>query len=146
LKSEATCINFFAAEQYFFRKSPIPQRQSFYLCRLKPEKKMPEKITSSPIHRFRITALSEGISFLFLLFIAMPLKYFADMPLFVKYGGWVHGLLFVTYIFFLLEMKITYKWSLLKTAIAFAASLLPFGTFWIDNKWLKPLLTNHYTK
>jgi integral membrane protein len=107
---------------------------------------MADKIISSPVHRFRITALAEGISFLFLLFIAMPLKYFADMPLFVKYGGWVHGLLFVAYIFFLLEMRNVYKWSLLKTAIAFAASLLPFGTFWIDNKWLKPLLQNQHTK
>jgi integral membrane protein len=107
---------------------------------------MTTKILSSPLHRFRIMALAEGISFLFLLFIAMPLKYFADMPLFVKYGGWVHGLLFVAYIFFLLEMKNVYKWSLQKTAVAFIASLLPFGTFWIDNKWLKPLLRNQPTK
>jgi integral membrane protein len=113
---------------------------------IKLEKQMAEKIISSPLHRFRITALAEGVSFLFLLFIAMPLKYFADMPLFVKYGGWMHGLLFLAYIFFLLEMRNVYKWSLQKTAVAFIASLLPFGTFWIDNKWLKPLLQNQQTK
>ncbi len=107
---------------------------------------MTAKIINSPLHRFRITALAEGISFLFLLFVAMPLKYFVDMPLFVKYGGWVHGLLFVAYIFFLLEIRNEYKWSLQKTAFAFIASLLPFGTFWVDNKWLKPLLRNQNTK
>jgi integral membrane protein len=106
---------------------------------------MADKIISSPLYRFRITALAEGVSFLFLLCIAMPLKYFAAMPLFVKYGGWVHGLLFVTYIFFLLEMRNAFKWSLQKTTIAFIASLIPFGTFWIDNKWLKPLLQNQNT-
>lgn len=84
--------------------------------------------------RFRLIGVIEGISYLVLLFVAMPLKYFADMPEAVKYTGWAHGALFVTYCFYLLRVWIQYKWSFLKAAIAFVASLLPFATFVLDKK------------
>ena len=51
------------------------------------------------VNRFRIIAVLEGWSYVLLLFIAMPLKYMFDMPLFVKYLGWAHGALFVAYMF-----------------------------------------------
>jgi integral membrane protein len=52
------------------------------------------------LHRFRMIGIAEGISFLVLLIIAMPLKYFYNQPLAVKYVGWAHGALFVAYIYF----------------------------------------------
>ncbi|MDC0714786.1 DUF3817 domain-containing protein [Stigmatella sp. ncwal1] len=86
----------------------------------------------TPLGRFRAVALAEGLSFIVLLFIAMPLKYFAGMPLAVKYTGLVHGLLFVVYLLVLLEAGITYRWPLFRWVGAFGASLVPFGVFVLD--------------
>lgn len=83
---------------------------------------------------FRFVAVLEGISYLILLGIAMPLKYMAGLPEAVKYVGWAHGVLFVAFCFLLLKVWIRYKWSFLKTFIAFLASLLPFGTFFLDRQ------------
>ncbi|MEE2901200.1 MAG: DUF3817 domain-containing protein [Myxococcota bacterium] len=86
---------------------------------------------------FRRVAFAEGISYLVLLFIAMPLKYGLDMPLAVKYVGWAHGVLFVAYIVFGGLAALKDKWSLQFSAVAFIASLIPFGTFWLDKKLAK---------
>ena len=98
---------------------------------------MKNSFLNSTLGRFRLVAIMEGLSFLVLLGIAMPLKYFADMPLAVKYIGWVHGLLFVLYIVLLLKVSALYKWGLGKVAVAFIASILPFGTFILDKKLKK---------
>lgn len=83
---------------------------------------------------FRKVAAAEGLSYLLLLFIAMPLKYWADMPLAVKYTGWAHGLLFVMYIVILIMAWTEYKWNFKKVAMIGAASLLPFAPFIVDKK------------
>lgn len=99
------------------------------------------------LNRFRYIAFIEGISYLFLLFIAMPFKYFADMPLLVKYGGWAHGLLFVLYIILLLQVWATYRWSFWKVTLMFIASLIPFASFYVEAKLKKEVAdlakTNH---
>ncbi|WP_460685902.1 DUF3817 domain-containing protein [Niabella aquatica] len=82
-------------------------------------------------------AFSEGISYLLLLLIAMPLKYYADFPEVVKYTGWLHGILFVLFCIYLLKVWIGLKWSLGKVLIAFVASLVPFGTFLLDARLKK---------
>ncbi|MBA9075387.1 MULTISPECIES: DUF3817 domain-containing protein [Rufibacter] len=84
--------------------------------------------------RFRLIAVLEGISYLVLLLIAMPLKYMAGIPEPVKYVGWAHGALFVLFMGLLLQVWIQYRWSFWKVALAFVASLLPFGTFYLDKK------------
>lgn len=76
----------------------------------------------------------EGISFLLLLFIAMPLKYFMEIPEGVKFVGWAHGVLFMAYAFALLGAISPMKWNWFKVGIAFAASLVPFGTFILDGE------------
>ncbi len=86
---------------------------------------------------FRIVVIAEGISFLVLLGIAMPLKYMARMPLPVKYTGWAHGVLFMLYIVLLIWVSIERKWPLLKIIVAFAASLIPFGTIALDSRLKK---------
>ncbi len=88
----------------------------------------------SSLNLFRKVALAEGISYIVLLFIAMPLKYWADMPLAVKYVGWVHGLLFVLYIACLVMAWQERKWSFGKVVILFIASLLPFVPFYVEKK------------
>lgn len=95
------------------------------------------KFSKTDIGRFRLVAISEGISFIVLMFIAMPLKYFAGMPQPVTYVGWAHGLLFVLYILALIAVKITLNWNFKKTFVAFIASLLPFGTFILDKSLKK---------
>ena len=85
-----------------------------------------------PLARFRLVALLEGLSFLALLFIAMPLKYLAGMPLGVKLVGWAHGMLFVLYLLLLVEVAATHRWPLVRILGAFIASLVPFGTFVLD--------------
>lgn len=82
-------------------------------------------------------AFIEGISYLLLLCIAMPLKYFADIPEGVKYIGWAHGVLFVLFCFYLLKVWIGYKWSFWKTTVAFLSSLIPFGTFILEKQLKK---------
>jgi integral membrane protein len=84
--------------------------------------------------RFRAIGLLEGISFLVLLGIAMPMKYYMGMPMVVKVVGWIHGLLFVLYMIALLHATIEYRWSIFKAAFAFIASLIPFGTFVLDGR------------
>jgi len=86
------------------------------------------------LNRFCLVATLEGISYLLLLGIAMPLKYFADMPEAVKYTGWAHGVLFVLYAVMLLMCWAKYKWSFGKAAITFLASLLPFAPFIVERK------------
>ncbi|MDQ8003555.1 MAG: DUF3817 domain-containing protein [Pedobacter sp.] len=88
----------------------------------------------SSLNLFRKVALAEGISYILLLFIAMPLKYWADMPLAVKYVGWAHGLLFVLYIACLVMAWQERKWSFLKVVMLFIASLLPFVPFYVEKK------------
>lgn len=83
---------------------------------------------------FRKIAVAEGISYILLIFIAMPLKYWADMPLAVKYTGWAHGLLFMLYIVLLIMAWVEYKWSFKRSALFGVASLLPFAPFWVEKK------------
>ncbi|MFM9944784.1 MAG: DUF3817 domain-containing protein [Bacteroidia bacterium] len=73
----------------------------------------------------------EGVSYLVLLLIAMPLKYYYGMPLAVKYVGYLHGILFIAYCILLAITMQKMKWSFLKGFSAFVLSLIPLGTFWL---------------
>ena len=84
--------------------------------------------------RLRIVSLLEGISYLMLFGISMPLKYMADMPGPNKVIGMAHGLLFVLYILLVIMVKIEHDWGMKKTFLALLASIVPFGTFWADKK------------
>ncbi len=84
--------------------------------------------------RFRLIGILEGISFFVLLLVAMPLKYFLDLPLAVKYVGWVHGILFIAYMVALLNAAIRLSWSWKKVVIAGLASLFPGGPFILDSR------------
>jgi integral membrane protein len=84
------------------------------------------------LKRFRLISVLEGISFLVLLFIAMPMKYMLEMPLAVTYVGWAHGLLFMIYILVVFPTARKLSWNFTKTLFALAASILPFGPFIFD--------------
>lgn len=94
--------------------------------------------TTSPVIRgFRAVAFAEGISFLLLLGVAMPLKYLADMPMAVKVAGSLHGLLFLAYLVAAMLLFSELKWPLKRAPGVFLAAVLPFGTFVLERKWLK---------
>ena len=89
------------------------------------------------LSRFRLVGFYEGLSYLLLLGIAMPAKYIFGIPELVKYVGWAHGVLFIAYMFALLQVTLEYKWSVAKIAAGVVASLLPFGPFILDKKLLQ---------
>lgn len=99
-----------------------------------------DKMIKTSIGQLRIVAFLEGISFLILLFIAMPLKYIWENPSWVKVVGQIHGLLFVLFIILTIIVAIQYKWKLFgNTAKVLVSSLIPFGTFYVDKKILSKI-------
>ena len=87
--------------------------------------------------RFRLIGFLEGLSYILLLGIAMPLKYALGMPEAVRVIGMAHGVLFVLYIALSIQATFVYKWPLKRLLFFWIASLLPFGTFYADYKWLR---------
>lgn len=86
----------------------------------------------SRINNLRIIGFIEGVSFVFLLLIAMPLKYYFDLPIAVKITGWIHGMLFMLYILAVLMAIKAMQWNWFSVLVALAASLIPVGTFVLD--------------
>jgi len=82
----------------------------------------------------RKAGIAEGISFLVLLGIAMPLKYIFKLPMAVKICGWAHGILFVAFLFLAWEYKTDRNKSFKWFATAFLAAIIPTGTFFFDKK------------
>jgi len=87
------------------------------------------------ISRFRFIAIAEGISYLLLLGIAMPLKYLADLPQAVTVLGWIHGALFVAFLAMAFEVKSALNKNFMWYVKAFVASILPFGPFVFDRQF-----------
>ena len=88
------------------------------------------------VGRLRIAGICEGISYLLLLGIAMPLKYLAGLPEMVEVVGWVHGVLFITFVVALVIAWLVRRWSIVFAGLLFVAALVPFGPFIADH-WLK---------
>lgn len=86
---------------------------------------------------FRIVSLLEGVSYLLLLFIATPIKYLQDNPEYVKMLGMPHGILFMLYVVLAFVLKKEMKWDTKNFAIILIASVIPFGTFYVDRKYLR---------
>ena len=86
------------------------------------------------IRVFRMIALAEGCSFITLLFIAMPMKYFIGMPEVVRVVGGIHGGLFVLYVGLLAVIHFRQRWPFMFSLYAFVASIIPFGTFVLDKQ------------
>ncbi|MDD2399716.1 MAG: DUF3817 domain-containing protein [Sulfurovum sp.] len=97
----------------------------------------------SELMKFKLINKIEGISFLILVFIAMPLKYQLGYPMATKIAGMIHGLLFVLFVYQLAKAKQEVPLSIKETVFFFILSLIPFGSFYTDklckNKELKPL-------
>jgi len=88
---------------------------------------------------FRVVSYLEGISYLLLLFIGVPLKHIANNDLLVKSLGMPHGLLFISYVLLAFFLKPDLKWNNKDFFVILIASIIPFGTFYIDKKYFKTL-------
>lgn len=84
---------------------------------------------------FQYIGRLEGASFLVLLFLAMPLKYYAHQPILVKVMGPLHGALFLAYCASALMVGSNEEWPFKKQALALLAAVLPFGTFVFERKF-----------
>ncbi|GAA4517129.1 MULTISPECIES: DUF3817 domain-containing protein [Sphingobacterium] len=89
---------------------------------------------------FRQIALWEAISTLILFFVAMPLKYFADLPLAVRVAGSIHGFLVVVFVIMLLMCWKTYQWKISRVFKYFFLSLIPIVSFWVEKDLKKDIL------
>ncbi|GAB3995968.1 DUF3817 domain-containing protein [Spirosoma daeguense] len=94
---------------------------------------------NSPKIRLRLISFGEGLSYILLLFIAVPLKRIGGHPEAVQILGPIHGLLFVLYVLTVIQAKTEYNWPTGKTFMALLASIIPFGTFYADYKVFRDL-------
>ena len=85
---------------------------------------------ATPVGRFRIVAFWEGISYLVLLLVAMPLKYGLGVDMAVTIVGMAHGVLFLGYCVTLglAAQRLGVRLSVL----AFVLAFVPCGTFWLE--------------
>ncbi|HEX8361247.1 MAG TPA: DUF3817 domain-containing protein [Longimicrobium sp.] len=86
----------------------------------------------SPLALLRVLGILEGVSFLLLLGVAMPLKYLAGLPQAVRVVGSAHGLLFVLFVMAVLHVAVQLRWPLARVAVALLAAVVPFGPFILD--------------
>ncbi len=89
------------------------------------------------LSRFRVISAIEGLSYLLLVFIAMPVKYIGENPYPVKVFGMIHGVLFIIFMVSLFETKLRKSWDVGFVFQLFVLSLIPFGAFFIEKK-VKP--------
>jgi integral membrane protein len=86
------------------------------------------------VGRVRLVGMMEGVSFLLLMGVAMPLKYWAGIPAAVKWTGWVHGILFILYGMVVLMALLHGRLSFWKSVLAMVAALIPLGPFLLDRR------------
>jgi integral membrane protein len=96
------------------------------------------ELFKTQLGRLRVIGFAEGMSYLILLGIAMPLKYLYQQPGAVRVTGMIHGVLFVLYVLYVIIVAVELRWTFRKTLLAFLASLIPLGTFWADVRLFRP--------
>lgn len=86
------------------------------------------------VKQWRVVGFAEGLSYLLLLFVAMPLKSLGGLPSAVRVAGSVHGVLFLLYIVAVVRAGRDRRWPVETWAESLAASVFPFGPFLLDRK------------
>ncbi len=89
---------------------------------------------------FKYLAIAEGYSFLIVLFVTMPLKYLGGMGMPNKIVGMAHGVLFLAYVVVAILVAVQLKWKLKTTVIVLIMSVVPFGTFWMEEEYVEPAI------
>ncbi|MDO7908164.1 DUF3817 domain-containing protein [Paenibacillus sp. JX-17] len=91
----------------------------------------------TPLGRFRLTAWVQGVTYLILLFVAMPLRDKLEMPELVTIFGNLYGIFFLLYLLVMIYARSALGWSMLRPIAAFFASFVPFGNFVMDRLWFR---------
>lgn len=91
-----------------------------------------ESTTPSSVAWLRLAGIVEGISWLVLLFVAMPLKYGFGLPMAVRIVGAAHGGLFIIFVALLAWAHFSRRWTLFRSGTLFVSALLPFGFLFVD--------------
>ena len=86
---------------------------------------------------FRIIAFLEGVSYLLLLTLGLYYKYYLFNDTYVKLLGMPHGVLFILYVLMVFLLKRNQRWGNIELCIILLASIIPFGTFYVERKYLK---------
>tara|TARA_B110000003_G_scaffold237222_1_gene242240 strand:+ start:1122 stop:1400 length:279 start_codon:yes stop_codon:yes gene_type:complete len=86
---------------------------------------------------FRLIAFFEGLSYVLLIFVGVPLKYINGDVTIVKTLGMPHGFLFMAYIAFAIVMRLDHSWFKKHFILISLASIIPFGTFIVEHKLRK---------
>ena len=116
---------------------PDPNQNEYSRADVKNDMK---QYYSTDLGRLRALGFLEGTSMLILLFIAMPVKYLLGNPALVQSVGMAHGVLFVLFVIYTLAISVTQRWSFWSiTWKVLLASIVPFGTFYVDRKILSRL-------
>lgn len=89
------------------------------------------------VGRLRLIGYLEGISLIILVTIAVPMKYFLDQPQLTKTMGPIHGALFLLFVFNTISVAAQFRWNNSLTWKVLLSCLVPFGTFYIDHKYLR---------
>ena len=84
------------------------------------------------LNNFRKINTIEGYSFIILVFIAMPLKYYFGYPIATKIAGMIHGALFTWFVYQLLKTKNEVPFGTKESWLYFLLSLVPFGSFYTE--------------
>ncbi|RFS21205.1 DUF3817 domain-containing protein [Chitinophaga silvatica] len=95
------------------------------------------KVLKTKVGRLRIMGFLEGVSLIILVFIAVPMKYWLEDESLTKMMGPVHGALFLLFVLNTISAGIEQKWKAKTTGIILASCFIPFGTFYVDYKFLK---------
>ena len=99
----------------------------------------------APLPLVRAAGIIDGISLVTLLCIAMPLKYFADIPMAVTIVGSIHGAIFSFYFLAVLYAQIAIRWNVIWSIVALIVAFIPFGNFVFD-RFLKKRADQFYPK
>ena len=95
----------------------------------------------SELQKFRLINKIEGISFIILIFIAMPLKYSFGYPIATKIVGMAHGFLVFVFLYQILEAQKEAGFTWKETGLYTLLSLVPFGSFYTDKLLAKKMIT-----
>ena len=82
----------------------------------------------------RLLAMIEGISLITLLFVAMPLKYHYALPVAVTVVGWVHGMLWIVFLFYVSRASQALNWNDRFLFQLVLSSVIPFGMIFMDRR------------
>ena len=93
-------------------------------------------MVSTPVGRLRLFSLLEAVTYLILLFVAVPIRYAGHNPNPVHVMGPVHGTLFILYVLAAIDVRGKLGWDSKVTLKVLVASVIPFAPFYVE-RWLR---------